>query len=234
MMIRAASRIRSASDDWASLCAEDAATLCPDVIDMIDRDRALEERSLNFIASASYAPRAPRQIEGSHLVNRAPMGVVGGKSVGNSGVLDEIETIANVGVMRAILPASGGRVLTFDEAAGGHVSHATDRHISSLSREVRSFGVTPDGSVNYEQARAMARDFRPDVILAGPSSYPREIDYPALRAIGRGSARAPGHHRRRARAELAAREQRRPDRRARRGLGAEPGAAPGVGAAHAP
>ena len=107
MMIRAASRIRSASDDWASLCAEDAATLCPDVIDMIDRDRALEERSLNFIASASYAPRAPRQIEGSHLVNRAPMGVVGGKSVGNSGVLDEIETLA-IDRARAIFGAAPG------------------------------------------------------------------------------------------------------------------------------
>lgn len=195
-----------APDDWSRLCAADARDLAPDVMGLIQADRQKEAGSLNLIASASYAPLALRQIEGSHLVNRAPMGWVGRRSVANCEQMDAMEqlaidraravfgaefvnvqalssTIANVGVLRALLPETGGRILVLDEVAGGHVSHAAGRHITSLTREVESFGVRPEGQVDYEAARAKAQAFRPDVLLVGPSSYPREIDYAALRSI---------------------------------------------------
>lgn len=200
------SGVQASRSTWKQLCQLDAAEIAPDVLAMIEADRNLDAQSLNMIASASYAPRALREIEGTHLVNRAPMGWVGNRSVGNCTHIDALEqlaidraravfgaehvnvqalssTIANVGVLRAILPDSGGRLLTFDEGAGGHVSHGTGRHITSLNREIRSFGVMPDGSLDYEAARALAHEFRPDVLLAGPSSYPREIDFSTLRVI---------------------------------------------------
>jgi glycine hydroxymethyltransferase len=35
----------------------------------------------------------------------------------------------------------------------------------------------PDGSIDFDQVRSLALEFRPKVILAGFSAYPRELDY---------------------------------------------------------
>lgn len=195
-----------APSDPADFFGADAEALGPDVTALVRADRALETGSINLIASASYCPLGLRQLEGSHLVNRAPMGLPGRRSVANCEHLDEIETlaidrakaafgaehanvqalsstVANVAALRAVLPAEGARMLTFDELCGGHVSHGAMRHVTSHGREVRSFGVTVDGAVDLDQARDVARALRPHVLLAGPSSYPREIDFAALRSI---------------------------------------------------
>lgn len=202
----AALQTRSPDAGWHGFFDADARQLGADVVALIDQDREKEMQSLNMIASASYAPLGLRQIEGTHLVNRAPMGLPGRRSVANCEQLDAIEnlaidrakalfgaeyvnvqalssTIANVAVLRAILPAEGARLLTFDELAGGHVSHGAMRHITGANREVVSFGVTGTGIVDLDQARDLARKTRPHVLIAGPSSYPREIDFAALRAI---------------------------------------------------
>ncbi|HEV2155547.1 serine hydroxymethyltransferase [Bradyrhizobium sp.] len=201
-----AAQAHSADLDWHSFFGADAHQAGADVVALIDQDRKREALSLNMIASASYAPLGLRQIEGTHLVNRAPMGLPGRRSVANCEELDAIEnlaidrakvifgaeyvnvqalssTIANVAVLRAILPADGARLLTFDELAGGHVSHGAMRHITGANREVVSFGVTSTGAVDLDQARELARKMRPHVLLAGPSSYPREIDFAGLKTI---------------------------------------------------
>ncbi|MBR0946245.1 glycine hydroxymethyltransferase [Bradyrhizobium japonicum] len=201
-----AAQAHSTDVNWHSLFGADAHQAGSDVVALIDQDRKREALSLNMIASASYAPLGLRQIEGTHLVNRAPMGLPGRRSVANCEELDAIEnlainrakaifgaeyvnvqalssTIANVAVLRAILPPEGARLLTFDELAGGHVSHGAMRHITGANREVVSFGVTRTGAVDLDQARDLARKIRPHVLLAGPSSYPREIDFAGLKTI---------------------------------------------------
>lgn len=207
-MSTSSATVQAPSNDanWHDFFDADARRLGADVVALIDLDREREKRSLNMIASASYAPLGLRQIEGTHLVNRAPMGLPGRRSVANCEELDAIETlaierakaifgseyvnvqalsstIANVAALRAILPAEGARLLTFDELAGGHVSHGAMRHITGAGREVVSFGVTATGAVDLDQARDLARKMRPHVLLAGPSSYPREIDFAALKTI---------------------------------------------------
>jgi glycine hydroxymethyltransferase len=203
---RAALQAQSDEDGWRRFFDSSANDLGADIVELIDQDRALETRSLNMIASASYCPLGLRQIEGTHLVNRAPMGLPGRRTVANCEQLDAIEnlaigrakavfgaeyvnvqalssTIANVAVLRALLPADGARLLVFDELAGGHVSHGAMRHITGYNREVASFGVTAAGTVDLDQAREQACKIRPHLLIAGPSSYPREIDFAALRAI---------------------------------------------------
>lgn len=201
-------RVDGAADDldWSNLFGKGSEALGADVGAMVRADRELEARSLNFIASASYCPLGLRQLEGTHLVNRAPMGLPGRRSVANCEHLDAIEhlaiarakavfgaehvnvqalssTIANVAALRAVLPREGARMLAFDELAGGHVSHGALRHITSQDREIRTFSVTTTGAVDLDRAREAARALRPHILMAGPSSYPREIDFAALRSI---------------------------------------------------
>ncbi len=195
-----------APESYQAIFASDARQLGADVTSLIEKDRALESRSLNLIASVSYCPLGLRQIEGTHLVNRGPMGFVGRRTIAGYQHFDAIEqlaidrakaifgaeyvnlqalssTIANVAALSAVLPAEGARVLNFDELAGGHVSHGAMRHITGHNRQVSSFGVTATGAVDLDQARDMARKTKPHVLIAGPSSYPREIDFAALRTI---------------------------------------------------
>lgn len=199
-------RTSKASPKWTGLFAQHAAELAPDVVELIGKDQEQERRSINMIASASYCPVGLRELEGTHLVNRAPMGLPRRRSVANCEYLDSIEelaigraaeifgaehvnvqalssTIANVGVLNATLPAEGARILAFGELEGGHISHGSSRHATGANRKVETFGVTADGVVDLEGARKVAKKLKPHMIIAGPSTYPREMDFKALRTI---------------------------------------------------
>lgn len=190
---------------WQESFASPLAAIGGEIAELIRSDRNREERAVNMIASASYCPISLRQAEGSHLVNKNVSGWPGQRSMANCEDADRIETLAieraktlfgaeavnvqalsstlaNVAVMRAVL-RPGDRLLAFGELAGGHVSHGTDRHITSVNLEVKTFGVDADGRLDLGEARRLARSFRPRMIVAGATSYPREIAFAALREI---------------------------------------------------
>ena len=193
------------SNPWKEVFSAPLSELGGDVAALIRSDREREQESLNMIASGSYSPFAMRQAEGSHLVNKNASGLPGRRSMANCQEADQIEqlaidrakkvfgaeavnvqalssTLANVAVFRAIMKA-GDRLLSFDELAGGHVSHGTSRHITSTGIEVRSFGVGADGRLDLADARRIALEYRPNVIVAGATSYPRAIPFGELRKI---------------------------------------------------
>lgn len=51
--------------------------------------------------------------------------------------------------------------------------------MTSISKvfHFHGYGTLPDGNIDFEQVRSLALEFRPKVILAGFSAYPRELDY---------------------------------------------------------
>ena len=195
----------AAANPWRDVFAAPLTDVGGDIAALIRDDREREQESLNMIASGSYSPFAMRQAEGSHLVNKNASGLPGRRSMANCQEADRIEqlaidrarsvfgaqaanvqalssTLANVAVFRAVMKA-GDRLLSFDELAGGHVSHGTSRHITSTGIEVRSFGVGADGRLDLAKARRIALDYRPSVIVAGATSYPRAIEFGTLRRI---------------------------------------------------
>jgi glycine hydroxymethyltransferase len=88
-----------------------------------------------------------------------------------------------VAVLRGLLKP-GDRILGFDRVAGGHSSHGGSRHVSGQDYAVESFGVDEKtGLVDYAEAHARARTFRPRMIIAGSSAYPRQIDFGRLHEI---------------------------------------------------
>lgn len=190
---------------WTGLFAASLGQIGADVAELIRRDRDSESASINMIASASYCPRAVRQAEGSHLVNKNASGFVGRRSMANCEEYDRIEelaigrakamfgaeavnvqalssTLANLAVLRAIMKPGDG-LLAFDEIAGGHISHGSAGHITGEGRVVNTFGVDDDDRLDLEAARSLAKALRPRVIVAGATSYPREIDFQGLRTI---------------------------------------------------
>ena len=69
-------------------------------------------------------------------------------------------------------------------AHGGHLSHGDPASITGRVYRFEHYGVRPDDErIDLDQVRELARSHRPKLLIAGGSSYPRVIDYAALRAI---------------------------------------------------
>ena len=196
----------TAREDWRPLFELPLRTAAPDIAGLLTEQAERESATVNLIASECYCPRATLEAEASILVNKNATGYPGKRAIGGAEVLDKVEgiaierakrlfgaehanvqslssTIANVAVLRALLD-KGDRILSFDMAAGGHVSHGGGAHISGQDYRVETFGIDEaSGGIDLSTARERAERFRPRIIIAGSSSYPRRIDYRALQEI---------------------------------------------------
>jgi len=76
------------------------------------------------------------------------------------------------------------RMLGMSLDAGGHLTHGFRPNISGKMFEQRSYGTDPaTGLIDYAVVRETAREFRPLVLVAGYSAYPRRINFAAMREI---------------------------------------------------
>ncbi|MEC3952016.1 glycine hydroxymethyltransferase [Nocardia sp. CDC153] len=76
------------------------------------------------------------------------------------------------------------RMLGMSLDAGGHLTHGFRPNISGKMFEQRSYGTDPETElIDYEAVRAAARAFRPLILMAGYSAYPRLIDFRRMREI---------------------------------------------------
>jgi glycine hydroxymethyltransferase len=68
--------------------------------------------------------------------------------------------------------------------AGGHLTHGFRPNISGKMFHQASYGTDPQTELlDYADVRARAREFRPLVLIAGYSAYPRKINFAIMREI---------------------------------------------------
>jgi glycine hydroxymethyltransferase len=76
------------------------------------------------------------------------------------------------------------RMLGMSLDAGGHLTHGFRPNISGKLFEQASYGTDPEtGLLDYDALAAQAREFRPLILLAGYSAYPRTPNFRLLREI---------------------------------------------------
>jgi glycine hydroxymethyltransferase len=76
------------------------------------------------------------------------------------------------------------RLLGMSLDAGGHLTHGFRPNISGKMFNQHSYGTDPaTGLLDYDQVRAIAREFRPLILVAGYSAYPRRINFAIMREI---------------------------------------------------
>jgi len=76
------------------------------------------------------------------------------------------------------------RLLGMSLDAGGHLTHGFRPNISGKMFDQRSYGTDPaTGLIDYDGVREIAREFRPLILLAGYSAYPRLINFRVMREI---------------------------------------------------
>jgi glycine hydroxymethyltransferase len=76
------------------------------------------------------------------------------------------------------------RMLGMSLDSGGHLTHGFRPNISGKMFHQRSYGTDPEtGLLDYDRVAEAAREFRPMVLIAGYSAYPRRINFAKMREI---------------------------------------------------
>ncbi|MGW1061507.1 glycine hydroxymethyltransferase [Micromonospora sp. NBC_01412] len=76
------------------------------------------------------------------------------------------------------------RMLGMSLDAGGHLTHGFRPNISGKMFDQRSYGTDPvTGLVDYDKVAEAAREFKPMVLVAGYSAYPRKVNFRIMREI---------------------------------------------------
>ena len=90
---------------------------------------------------------------------------------------------ANAAVMLAIINP-GDKILGFDLAHGGHLTHGSPVNFSGKIYQPFFYGVNEStGLINWEQVETQALREKPKLIICGASAYSRDWDYQRFRDI---------------------------------------------------
>ncbi|RLV49212.1 glycine hydroxymethyltransferase [Nocardioides mangrovicus] len=76
------------------------------------------------------------------------------------------------------------RLLGMSLDAGGHLTHGFRPNISGKMFHQRQYGTDPEtGLLDYDRVAELAREFKPMVLVAGYSAYPRRVNFAKMREI---------------------------------------------------
>lgn len=90
---------------------------------------------------------------------------------------------ANFGVYYAMLKP-GDTILGMSLADGGHLTHGAKVNLSGKIFNSVTYGVDPEtGRIDYDKVLEIAKECKPQMLVAGASAYPRAIDFKKLREI---------------------------------------------------
>jgi glycine hydroxymethyltransferase len=177
-----------------------------EVAKIIHQEESRIEDTLDLIAAENHAPRAIFEAEGSIFSTKAAEGYPGRRFHAGCRHADALEGLANerarhlfgadyanlqphsgvsanLAVYFAVLDV-GDRILSMKLSHGGHLSHGDASSITSKCFNFKHYGVDPETErINYGEVSALAGDFKPKMIVAGASSYPRLIDYAKMARI---------------------------------------------------
>ena len=177
-----------------------------EIFSLIEQEYQRQKTGLELIASENYVSDNVMKASGSILTNKYAEGYPGKRYYGGCEVVDKIESIAidnlkklfnadyanvqphsgsqaNAAVFLACLKP-GDTILGFDLAHGGHLTHGSPVNFSGKTYHVVSYGVrAEDELIDYADIETKAKEHRPKIIIAGASSYSRDIDYKRIRTI---------------------------------------------------
>ncbi len=178
----------------------------PELYSFIDHETDRQKFGLEMIASENYASMAVMEAQGSVLTNKYAEGYPGKRYYGGCQFVDQVESLAierakklfscgfanvqphsgsqaNMAVYLAALTA-GDTVLGMDLSHGGHLTHGSPVNFSGILYKGASYKLDPEtGRLNYETIRTLAKEFKPKMIIAGYSAYPRVLDFAKFKEI---------------------------------------------------
>ena len=176
------------------------------IFDLILEEQERQIHGLELIASENFVSDEVMEAAGSVLTNKYAEGYPGKRYYGGCEVVDVVEQIAidrakelfgaeyanvqphsgsqaNTAVYHACLKP-GDKILGFDLAHGGHLTHGSPVNFSGRIYTPSFYGVDKEtGLLNYDKIQEIATKEQPKLIIAGASAYSRDMDFERFRII---------------------------------------------------
>lgn len=175
---------------------------------LIAAEEKRQREGLELIPSENYVSRDVLTAMGSIFTNKYSEGYPGKRYYGGQENTDQVEQLAidrakalfgadhanvqphsgapaNEAVYHAWLEP-GDTIMGMELSHGGHLTHGRPGTISAKLFNFVRYGIKDieTGEIDYAQMMSVAKKTKPKIILAGFSSYPRELDYAKFAEIG--------------------------------------------------
>ncbi len=174
--------------------------LDPEVGAAIEQEYNRQRRNIELIASENIVSPAVMAAMGTVLTNKYAEGYPRKRYYGGCECVDVVEDIArdracklfgadhanvqphsgasaNIAVYYALVKP-GDTVLGMNLNNGGHLTHGSPVNISGNYYNVVPYNLNAETeTIDYDEVRALAREHKPKMIIAGASAYPREIRF---------------------------------------------------------
>lgn len=178
----------------------------PELKGYIDAELNRQRDKIELIASENIVTPAVMEAMGSVLTNKYAEGYPGHRYYGGCEYVDKVETLAierakklfnagfanvqahcgastNLAVYFAFLKP-GDTIMGMDLSQGGHLSHGSPVNISGSYFNVVHYGVDAETELlDYDDIDRKAKEYKPKMIVAGASAYPRVIDFERIAEI---------------------------------------------------
>ncbi len=170
------------------------------IFSLISAEEKRQKETLMMIPSENYSSREVRKAMGSVLSHKYSEGYPGRRYYQGNKIIDEIENLAIerakklFGVPHAnVQPYSGSPanaavymallqpnevLMGMSLASGGHLTHGhpkitfSGKYFNSIQ-----YGVGKDGFIDYDGLEKLAKKYKPQIIVAGTTAYPRILDW---------------------------------------------------------
>jgi glycine hydroxymethyltransferase len=178
----------------------------PEIARVLERELARQQGTLEMIASENFVPQAVLDAVGSVLTNKYAEGYPGKRYYGGCEEVDVAEQLAidralelfggdhanvqphagaqanNAAYMAMLEP--GDRIMGMALDHGGHLTHGMKLNVSGKLYEVVAYHVRREDLLcDMDEVARLAEEYKPKVIVAGWSAYPRQLDFAAFREI---------------------------------------------------
>lgn len=170
-----------------------------EIYQAIEAEKKRQSEGMELIASENYQSPAVLEVQSSVFSNKYSEWFPGKRYYWWQENTDSIEQLAierakklfhadhanvqalsgaaaNLCVYSALMNP-GDTILWMDLSHGGHLTHGAPVTFFSKIFNFIRYKTTPEGKIDFDQVRALARKYKPKIILAGFSAYPRELDY---------------------------------------------------------
>ena len=178
----------------------------PELFAAIADERTRQQHQIELIASENIVSKAVLEAQGSILTNKYAEGYPGKRYYGGCEFVDVAENLAierakalfscgyanvqpnsgsqaNQGVFQAMIKP-GDTILGMSLDAGGHLTHGAKPNQSGKWFNAVQYGVSrDDDQIDFVEVERLAKAHRPQMIIAGGSAYPRQIDFRKFREI---------------------------------------------------
>jgi glycine hydroxymethyltransferase len=185
---------------------DEIAKIDPEIAQVVRDELYRLRHKIELIASENFPSRAVLEAAGTVLTNKYAEGYPGHRWYGGCECVDVAEELA-VARAKALFNAGhanvqphagaqantavyfcalepGDTILGMEKTAGGHLTHGTPANISGILFDAHFYGLNRETEMlDFEEIAEIARECRPKMIIAGGSSYPRDIDFAAFRAV---------------------------------------------------